>query len=248
LLRGSDRNLRASPAPESHIGLQSGPEPASPGCKPGALPLDDTPMNRFPGLCGIQDSNLVSARHRVYSPARLSNSGATACVDPAGIEPAPTGFHPVAPPMSQRSMVLRCSPRGRTSIGRFRVGSPAIRRESIGAAREGGLEPPGARVNSPAGLPVPLLPIMRAAVLRGSGGDRTHNGHHCPQSFSRRCTAPAVAALPGAAFPARATGGTRTRHIRFGRPVPHLSATIACRAAHSHGDSNPGFLGEDQTT
>jgi hypothetical protein len=221
-------------------------------------------MNRFPGLCGIQDSNLVSARHRVYSPVRLSNSGATACVDPEGIyrpllhridssactraRPSPTGFHPVAPPMSQRSMVLRCSPRGRTSIGRFRVGSPAIRRESIGAAREGGLEPPGARVNSPAGLPVPLLPIMRAAVLRGSGGDRTHNGHHCPQSFSRRCTAPAVAALPGAAFPARATGGTRTRHIRFGRPVPHLSATIACRAAHSHGDSNPGFLGEDQTT
>jgi hypothetical protein len=63
-------------------------------------------MNRFPGLCGIQDSNLVSARHRVYSPARLSNSGATACVDPAGIEPAPTGFHPVALPMSQRSLLL----------------------------------------------------------------------------------------------------------------------------------------------
>jgi hypothetical protein len=133
-----------------------------------------TPPSTGSPACAVSRIRTWSARGTGFTVRSGSPTPALPhVVDPAGIEPASTGFHPVALPMSQRSMVLRCSPRGRTSIGRFRVGSPAIRRESIGAAREGGLEPPGARVNSPAGLPVPLLPIMGPARKRwGSNPQR----------------------------------------------------------------------------
>jgi hypothetical protein len=109
----------------------TGIEPALPGCEPGVLPLDDAPISYFARHPGLEPGQPEGTR---FTGGPGSPTPALPHIPswiPQESNLHPPGFKRLLLPLSQRS--VRCPPRIRTSVSRFRAGRPAAGRGSTAA-------------------------------------------------------------------------------------------------------------------